>query len=102
MPLEYRRAGLGRCNVSRTTTQNVSTGGVYFETTVEDIERGEVLALEFGVPEGDPRFPTQGKISTSGCVVRMTRIEETGGGGKPAFTRYGVAAEFQQPFKLVF
>jgi hypothetical protein len=102
LPLEYRREGLGRCNVSRTTTKNVSTGGVYFETTADDFKPGEMLALEVGVPEDDPRFPTHGKIATTGKVVRTVKIDQPVKTGQPSFTRYGVAAVFQEPFRLTF
>jgi len=102
LPLQYHREGVGRCNVCRTTTLNVSTGGVYFETTADDIQPADTLAFELGIPEGDARFPMHGKIATTGKVVRTLRIDRPASHGEPAFIRYGVGAQFQQGFRLIF
>jgi hypothetical protein len=102
LPLEYQRAGLGRANVSRTMTINVSTGGVYFETASEDIKVGDKLTLELAVPPGDGRFPQHSRIITVGQVVRTSVIDGRPNDQGHTFTRHGVAARFQQGFKLTF
>ena len=102
LPLDYRRADSYRPSVSRTTTVNVSTGGVYFETAATDLQVGDRLLLDLGIPHDDNRFPQHGKISTGGQVVRTTIVEDgpVGGGTPPA--RRGVAVRFQDAFKLTF
>lgn len=100
LPLEYYKTDMGRPGVARTMTVNVSTGGVYFETTCEDIKTGDSLALEVGVPPGDARFPMHGKFATTGKVVRTEKIHNPATQNQPAFTSLGVASKFQEGFKL--
>ncbi len=65
LPLEYRKRDTGRSNAFRTMTINVSTGGVYFETTDEGIQVGDILDFALGIPPGDSRFPLPRVLSTS-------------------------------------
>jgi hypothetical protein len=101
LPLEFDRIEAGRCKTAHTMTENVSTGGIYFETTHEDLNPGEHLALTLNVPY-DSRFPLQGQISTISKVLRRTRIEGKKSDSSASFTRYGIAVQFQQPLKLSF
>lgn len=102
LPLTYRRQGSGRGKPFGTVTLNVSTGGVYFMTTADDMRAGDMLDLEFGVPTDDDRFPPDGKIATVGRVVRTERISARAGDREPSFARFGVAAQFEQGLKLAF
>jgi hypothetical protein len=102
LPLAFERIEAGRYQSAHAMTENVSTGGVYFETTVEEIQPGEHLALTLDVPAGDGRFPQLGQISTVSKVVRQTRIEGKKSDSSASFTRYGIAVQFQQPLKLSF
>ena len=102
MPLEYRRIGVGRHNAANTTTVNVSTGGVYFETVAEDIDVGDRLAFEFAVTPNQEWFPQNGKIATVAEVLRTSEISPKPDDTGPAFTRHGIAAKFLQGFKLTF
>ena len=101
MLIEYKALGVGRRNVERSVTMNVSTGGVYFETTNDDIKVGDLLAMELGVTSDDNRFPKNSKISTIGKVVRSAVLEtEADDQASPAYSRYGIAARFSKGFKL--
>jgi len=100
LPLEYYKTDMGRPGVAHTMTVNVSTGGVYFETTCEDIKTGDILALEVGVPPGDARFPMHGKFATTGKVVRTEKIRCPATKNQPEFTSFGIASKFQEGFKL--
>ena len=102
LPLEYHRLSVGRCNVFRTVTINVSTGGVYFETAVDDLRVGDKLAIELGIPPDDARFPPQGKISTEGEVVRTTVIEDKSTKNGASFSRYGIGSQFKRDFIINF
>ena len=102
LPLEYRRQDMHRTQFFRTMTINVSTGGIYFETSDEDICPGDKLIFEVGVPPGDKQFPQEGKISTVGEVLRAKSIKNKINGKGVQLSRYGVAAKFEQGFKLIF
>ena len=103
LPLAYRRADSPRANGSHMSTINVSTGGVYFETTDEDLRTGDELVLELNVPEGDERFPPHSKVKTVGRVVRTEVIDgDDEGDGAVRFRRLGVGALVEQGLKLVF
>ena len=102
LPVTFQKEGIGRSNVFRTITLNVSTGGAYFETAAEDIHVGDHLALELDIPSGDARFPLQGKILTVGQVVRCTPIEDQPNIDGLTFPRYGVAVRFQKGLNLQY
>ena len=101
LPLGYRKRDAGRSKGFRTMTINVSTEGVYFETTDECLQVGDILDFELGIPPGDSRFPLPGRIANKGKVVRTAAIQdqelET---GVPSYSRFGVAAQFQEEFKI--
>ena len=102
LPLEYRYAELSEGLALQSLTSNISTGGLYFETTDEGLQPGDVLAFKLGIPADDARFPQHTTISTEGTVVRSARVEAHGYDKQEAVTRFGIAAEFQKGFKLVF
>jgi hypothetical protein len=102
LPLEYRKRDAGRSSGFRTMTINVSTGGVYFETTDEGIRVGDILDFELGIPPGDSRFPLPGRIANKGKVVRTIAIQDQDVEiGVPSYSRFGVAAQFQEEFKIM-
>ena len=102
LPLEFHHADYSRSNLWHTVTTNVSTGGLYFETTVDDINVGDMLSLEIGVDPFDQRFPPNGRITTIAEVVRVVPTEEESLGIIPALTRYGIAAKYSRALKLAF
>jgi len=95
LPLEYSLLANGAHGTHRTTTTNVSTGGVYFETEQPGIQPGGLLDLQLTIPPGEGHFPYQGQISSLGVVVRVDRLK-----GDPR--RWGVAAQFRESLKLSF
>lgn len=86
----------------RSVTSNVSTGGLYFETTDESLKAGDTLTFELGIPEGDNRFPKNGTISTTGKIVRLTNIGDISDESSAPLKKVGIAACFQEGFKLAF
>jgi len=102
LPMEFKKEGASRSNALRTVTLNISTGGVYFETAADYIKPQDNLDFELGVPPDDGRFPPQGKITTKGKVLRTTLIEDAPQPDGLSYPRYGVAAQFEQGFKLKF
>lgn len=101
LPLAYRRTDSPRASSSHTYTINVSTGGLYFETTDEELRMGDKLVLELNVPEGDERFPPHSRIKTTGRVVR-SGVAEPDKSGEIGLGRVGIGAQFEQGLKLVF
>ena len=100
LSLGYRKMN-GEADVSyQSTTRNVSTGGVYFETTDEDLCPGDMLEFELGVPPVDNRFPKNATIATTGEITRRTLLEGQIEDNGKSYSRYGVAAQFQQGFNL--
>ena len=101
LPLEFSSINHARGNNWRSVTQNVSTGGVYFETTIDDIKVGEELSLSFDVGSRDPRFPPNGRINTVAKVVRIEKIKDFFQADTPLI-RYGIGAKFSKNLKLAF
>ena len=102
LPMSFHKENVGRSNSLRTVSINVSTGGIYFETAAEDLKIGDRLAFELAVPPEDGRFPPEGKITTKGKVVRTTVLKDLSNDEGLSFARYGVAAQFEESFKLTF
>ncbi len=101
LPLELLRVGHPQRKSRRAKTLNVSTGGLYFETTDDDFRNGESLQLNMAVTPDQQRFPLESTIKTTGKVVRISRLR----GHKKDIndlTRYGVAVQFQKSLKLTF
>jgi len=97
LPLEYHPAGRPGC-ACRTVTLNISTGGMYFETDLQDLSPGEILEFELTVPPGDGHFPYTSRVLGVGEVVRLCPIEPEVPG--QARRRLGVAARFREPLRL--
>lgn len=102
LPMTFHRVGraISNINISRSTTINVSTGGVYFETNRSDIEVGDRLALSFEIDPHDQRFPPNGAITTVAEVVRLEPLENQSVLNDMPLMRYGLAVNFRQPLKL--
>ncbi|MBN2210365.1 MAG: PilZ domain-containing protein [Sedimentisphaerales bacterium] len=102
LPLEFQRAGSLRSNYPATVTSNVSTGGVCFETSADDLQPGDELQVHLGVPPGDERFPQHGKITALAEILRCRPVESQSRPGGVFLPRYTVAARFRQSLKLIF
>lgn len=88
--------------MTRSTTRNISTGGLYFEVDVpEAASRPEVnslMAVELTVPPGEGYFPYEGRVRSVAEVLRCERLD----GPEAPSRRFGVAARFREPLKLAF
>ena len=101
LPLECRRRDGGEESSFRTVSLNVSTGGLYFEADMEDLQPGMLLDLELTVPPGDGHWPWHGRVSAVGEVIRVCTIDPGTEAGSRA-RRVGVAARFRERLKLSF
>jgi len=102
LPLEYRKPSNPEALFSQSVTANVSTGGVYFETTDESLATGDTLAFKLSIPAGDNRFPKNGTISTTGKIIRRVEIEGDLDEISESHKKIGIAASFHKGFKLEF
>ena len=71
-------------------TINVSTGGLYFETTTDTFKQGNLLTVELSIP------PTSGLLEFGGKIAGFAKVLRT----DSASGRYGVALQFCRPPKL--
>ena len=100
LPLEFRRATESAAGQRHTMTRDVSTGGIYFETAMDDLRKGELLDIEMTIPPGEGHFPYQGRVSS---VARVVRTEKPPGSAEhTANRRMGVGVAFRESFKLSF
>ena len=100
LPLEFRRVSEPATGQHHTVTRDVSTGGIYFETAMDDLRKGELLDIEMTIPPGEGHFPYQGRVSS---VARVVRTEKPSGSvGRIVNRRMGVGAAFRESFKLSF
>jgi hypothetical protein len=106
LPLEFCTADISHNDKIRTVTQNISTGGVYFEL---DLMRGmrapclySRLDVDLVIPPGDGYFPYQGKLSSEAEVVRCQTLKNSQVDRNNGHNRVGIAARFRKPLKLAF
>jgi len=100
LPLEFSRVAEPAAGQHRSVTRDISTGGIYFETLLDDLRKGELLDIELTIPPGEGHFPYQGRVSSVARVVRTER--PSGSAGRTANPRMGVGAAFRESFKLSF
>ena len=100
LPLDYQPEKSAWSSSRHTVTLNVSTGGAYFETALDDMNIGDRLSLSFGVGSQDNLFSPDGKITTLGQVVRIQPREDEFTEDQVFLTRYGVGIKFLRPLKL--
>lgn len=71
-------------------TANVSLGGLYFETSSDTFEQGNLLKVELSIP------PTSGLLEFGGKIAGFATVLRT----DKAADRFGVALQFCRPPKL--
>jgi hypothetical protein len=87
-----------RAYVGRTV--NVSSGGVYFETTTETFKLDNLLKIELSIPPTSGLLEFGGKIAGFAKVLRTENICDSAAGKDSSSDRYGVALQFCRPPKL--
>ena len=104
LPLECRRLIEGEGHALRSTTRNISTGGVYFEADISrDLpppETNSLLSVEMTIPPGEGYFPYEGHVRGIAEVLRCEPLASPE--SALASRRVGVAARFREPLKLAF
>lgn len=100
LPVEFRRQGEPSAALRRSVARDVSTGGIYFETMLDDLRKGELLNIELTIPPGEGHFPYQGRVSSLAAVVRTESLATSA--AQVSDPRTGVGAAFRKDFKLAF
>ena len=100
LPLEFSRVAEQTASQCHSVTQDVSTGGIYFETAMDDLKKGELLDIKMTIPPGEGHFPYQGRVSS---IARVVRTKKGSISAQPsANLRMGVGVAFRESFKLSF
>jgi hypothetical protein len=99
LPAECRQQRGESAYVVRTITQNVGTGGLYFELDSADFRTGDRLDLELTIPAAEGVFPYPGRVATRAEVLRVTPLEPKRG---LALHRFGLAARFLEPLRFSY
>lgn len=81
-------------------TVNVSSGGLYFETTARTIEQGDRLRVELSIPPTPGLLEFGGKIAAFAKVLRAYNIGGHVTGSDSTCGKYGVALQFCHRPKL--
>jgi hypothetical protein len=81
-------------------TVNVSPGGLYFETTANAFEQGNLLKVELAIPPTSGLLEFGGKIAGFAKVLRTDDICDSPMGTDLSAGRCGVALQFCRPPKL--
>ena len=99
LPLEFRRSGQNAMGFHHSVTRDISTGGLYFETVLDDLGKGELLDIEMTIPPGEGHFPYQGRVSS---VAKIVRADKPAADAALTNPRVGIGAAFRESFKLSF
>ena len=103
LPLVFQECDAEGANRWHAVTDNVSTGGAYFCTTLDDIRAGMQLAVTIDIDPTDLRFVENNQFATIAEVMRVEAPHEQGScEDSQALPRYGLAVKFNQPLKLTF
>ena len=101
LPVEVSRPRLihmardGDTFVVRTVTQNISTGGMYFELDSPDFQTGDEIDLELTMPAAEGVYPYEGRANCSATIIRSDRITSPAGSD-----RFALAAKFRERLRL--
>ncbi len=109
-PMEFHLQRQEDRQTVRTVTQDISTGGLYFELDllegIAEPRPQDVLHLVLTVPPGEGYSPYEGQVSSVGRIVRRSQLDDAaaqGIDGTPeSYRRLGIGVEFQKPLKLAF
>jgi len=88
--ISCRKVGSAENKAYNGVTVNVSPGGIYFETTSDTFEQGNLLKVELSIP------PTSGLLEFGGKIAGFAKVLRT----DSAAGKFGVALQFCRTPKL--
>jgi hypothetical protein len=80
-------------------TENISPGGLYFQTSTPHFQRGNLLKVELSIPPDIGSLEFGGGMSGYARVIRSHKLPDDTSLPNES-TAYGVALEFCQPPKF--
>jgi hypothetical protein len=98
LPLECVVSGGGPHPQLRAITQNISTGGVFFEAPASLLRPGADVDLALTVPPGEGYSPYAGRVHGAAEILRVEPLTAHQNGSE----RVGIAARFREELQLVF
>ena len=98
--LSCRKIGSQKVDIHEGYTVNISPGGVYFRTTADSFEQGDLLKIELSIPPKTGLLEFGGKMAGFAKVLRTDNIDDPSITNKPSDRSYGVALQFCRPPKL--
>jgi hypothetical protein len=98
--LSCRKIGSQEVDIHEGYTVNISQGGVYFRTTTDSFERGDLLKVELSIPPKSGLLVFGGKMAGFAKVLRADNIDDPSVKNAPSDRSYGVALQFCRPPKL--
>lgn len=99
LPVEFRQSRDDGAYIVRTISQNVGTGGLYFELDSADFRPGDRLDVELTIPAAEGVSPYPGRATTQAEILRVDPIQER---GTLAIRRFGLAARFLEPLRFSY
>ena len=96
---EYFTDERAHSQAMRNKTTNISTSGLYFTTSNESLHQGDTIKINLIIPIEDKRFPENGRISSSGKIVRTEKLPTI---DVTTPHRYGVAVTFNSDLILTY
>ena len=82
-------------------TVNIGPGGLYFETSVDTFQQGNLLSVELSIPPTTGLLELGGRISSTAKVLRTHNIRDISRRDDDLYSaRYGIALEFCRPPRL--
>ncbi len=97
--LSCRKVGVPAQKLHAGCTVNVGAGGLFFETTDAEFERGDLAEVRLSVPPTAGLLELGGTMCALGRVLRAGNISNPHTGSQSSLVR-GVALEFSRPPKL--
>jgi hypothetical protein len=99
--MSCQKVGAAKEKLYTGSTENVSSGGLYFETTAGSFQSGNLLKVELAIPPTTGLLEFGGRISGFARVLRICSISDSDKkGGNLHTAGYGVAVEFCRPPRL--
>ena len=99
LPVECRREDGSAVCVVRTTTQNVSTGGLYIEVDSPEFRSGDRMKIELTVPASEGVAPYAGRAA---CEAEVLRVRSIAGREADSVGRHGIAARFLGQLRMSY
>lgn len=98
--ISCRRIGSQTSEIHEGRTTNISSGGVYFQTTANTFKRGDLLKVELLIPPTSNLLECGGKMEGFAKVLRTDSYFDPTENDRSSDSSHGIALQFCRPPKL--